>query len=300
MNKEPVGITTVTPVPNRTFKSTIFSMLFSEKKELLALYNAVNNTNYSNPSELTITTLNNSIYMSIKNDVSCLVDLHLNMYEHQSTVNPNIPLRDLDYVARSYSSLARDQDIYAPKLIRLPNPKFIVFYNGKDEQPAVREMKLSDAYYHQENNPSLELVVTQININHGYNDELLNKCQTLKEYMLYVDLVRTYQSEMSLTEAVTKAVDECIRGGILADFLKKNKAEAISMSLFEYDEKLHEKTMRDIGREEGLQQGLQHGIVGTITALKAVGTEENVIIEQLVKVYGITNEEAREIIDKDE
>lgn len=121
-------------------------------------------------------------------------------------------------------------------------------------QPSKKELKLSNAYEHTENNPQLELIVTQININPGYNDDLMTKCPTLKEYMLYVERVRHYQKTMPLKAAVTKAVDECIKDGILADFLRKNKSEVISMSIFEYDEKLHEETMRKIGNREGIEK----------------------------------------------
>ena len=305
MSNELTEITTATATANRTYKDTVFRMLFSDKKELLALYNAINDTDYDNPDELTITTLKNAIYMSMKNDISCVIDMRLNLYEHQSTVNPNIPLRDLDYVSRTYSALYRDKDIYSSKLIRLPNPKFIIFYNGEDKQPPIRIFRLSDAFVHEEKNPSLELVVTQININPGYNEDLMEKCKTLKDYMLYVARVRVYQKDMSLEDAVSRAVDECIRDGILADFLKRNKAEVISMSIFEYDEKLHEKTLLEIGREEGMQQGIQQGIQqgmqqgmqGTVTALKSIGCTDDAIIEKLIEVYGLDIEEAMKILD---
>ena len=291
-------LSTIRDVANRNYKDTVFRAVFKDKKELLTLFNAVNGTDYDNPEELQITTLDNAIYLSMKNDISCMIDMRLDMYEHQSTVNPNIPLRDLHYVSRTYSTMTRNEDIYTPKLIKLPNPKFVIFYNGKDEQPAIKDMRLSDAFYREEENPSLELVVTQININPGYNDDLLDKCKSLKDYTVYVSLVREYLKEAPLKDAIEKAVDDCIRDDILADFLSKNKAEVISMCLLEYAEELHRKSMMAYYREEGHRVGRAEGIKGTITALRAVGTEENVIIEQLVKVYVITNEEAREIIDK--
>ena len=267
MNKkiETVGCTgnveEETLIANREYKDTVFRMLFSEKTELLSLYNALNGTSYKDPEELEITTLKNAIYMTVKNDISCVIDMRLNLYEHQSTVNPNIPLRDLDYVARTYSLFYRDEDIYSPRIIRLPNPKFIVFYNGLDKQPARREMRLSDAYANTEEHPSLELIVVQININPGYNDELLKSCPSLYGYMQFVEKIRENQKMMPLTEAVTQAVNDCIKENILADFLKKNKAEVVSMSLFEYDEKKHERTMLEIGREEGRATGREEKLL---------------------------------------
>lgn len=255
-NMERTESTVAVPlIANRQYKDTVFRMLFSEKKELLSLYNAVNGTGYDDPEELEITTLKNAIYMTVKNDISCVIDMRLNLYEHQSTVNPNIPLRDLDYVARTYARFYEDEDIYSPRIIKLPNPKFIVFYNGLDKQPARRKMRLSDAYSNVEEHPSLELIVMQININPGYNDDLLNNCPSLLGYMQFVEKIRENQKTMPLTEAVTHAVNDCIKENILAEFLKKNKAEVVSMSLFEYDEKKHERTMMEIGREEGLAEG---------------------------------------------
>ncbi len=122
------------------------------------------------------------------------------------------------------------------------------------------EMRLSDLYTHKEENPSLELIVTQININPGYNDELLEKCPTLKAYVQYVDKVRTYQKNMPLEEAVSIAIQECIDEGILVDFLRQNKAEVTGMSLFEYNKELHERTLIEEGREEGERIGREAGL----------------------------------------
>ncbi len=290
MNNETNEISAEKATPKAKYKDTVFRMLFSDKRELLALYNAVNNTGYDNPDELTVTTLENAIYMTVKNDISCVVDMRLNLYEHQSTVNPNLPLRDLDYVSRNFTQFYNRKDIYTPKLIPLPNPKFIVFYNGEKSQPAMRKLRLSDAFVHKEEQPDLELIVTQININPGYNDDFLMKCPTLKQYMQYVDRVRRYQKKMSLEQAVSIAVDECIKEDILADFLRKNKREVISMSLYEYDEELHEKSMIEYGREEG--------ILGSITILKDMGCPEEQIISKLTNVYHISEDKAQQLLHK--
>ena len=242
----------------RNYKDTIFRMIYRDKKELLALYNAVNGTHYDNPDELEITTLENAIYMNMKNDVSCIMDMRMNLYEHQSTVNPNIPLRDLFYVARLYEKLTIGKDIYSSKRIMLPTPKFITFYNGANLQPERKIMKLSDSFQREED-VNLELIVIQLNINPGYNEELKAGCPSLYQYMCYVEKVRTYKEEMPIESAVTIAVDECIAEDILADFFRKNKAEAIQMSIFEYDEELHKKTLLEEGFEKGLERGRTEG-----------------------------------------
>lgn len=240
----------------RNYKDTVFRMIFRDKKELLALYNAINDTSYENVEDLEITTLENAIYMSVKNDVSFVIDMTLNLYEHQSTVNPHIPIRDLDYVSKTFSAFYQNKDLYAStQKIKLPNPRFIVFYNGTKTQDARVEIKLSDLYMFQEESPKLELIVTQININSGYNDDLMNKCPTLNDYMLFVDLTRKYEKTYPYKEAINLAIDECIRRGILADFLRKNRNEVVSMSIFEYNEKLHEQTLREEGEEIGIEKG---------------------------------------------
>lgn len=245
---------TITQLDNvsvhRNYKDTVFRMIFKDKKELLALYNAINDTNYNNIDDLEITTLENAIYISVKNDVSFVIDMTLNLYEHQSTVNPHIPIRDLDYVSKTFSTFYQNKDLYAStQKIKLPNPRFIVFYNGTKKQDARVEIKLSDLYMFPEESPKLELIVTQININSGYNDDLMKKCPTLKDYMLFVDLTRKFEKLHPYKDAINLAIDECIRRSILADFLRKNRSEVVSMSIFEYNEKLHEQTLRDEGED---------------------------------------------------
>ena len=269
---------------NKKYKDTVFRMLFSDKKELLTLYNAVNETNYNNPDELEITTLENAIYMTVKNDLSCVIDMRLNVFEHQSSINPNMPLRDLDYVSRSFRRFYDRHDIYSERLIKLPNPKFVVFYNGVREQPERREFKLSDAYTHQEKSPCLELVVLQLNINPGYNDELMQKCPTLKEYMLFVERIRTYRQETDINTAVNSAVNECIKEDILSEFLRKNKREVIAMGIDEYDAELHEKTLLEIGREQGAQQTAVKMLKAGKLSMEEISIYSGLTLEQVLRL----------------
>ncbi len=151
-----------------------------------------------------------------------------------------------------------------------------------------------------EDEPSLELIVTQININPGYNDDLMDKCPTLKGYMIYVDKIREFQKTMSLEEAVNKAVNYCISNGILVDFLIENKSEVVNMSIFEYDEQLHEETMKEIGREEGFQQGIKEtldmSIKATISMLRELKCSDEQIVEQLVTKLNIDVKVAEEYV----
>ena len=239
----------------RNQKDTIFRMLFREKENLLSLYNAVNKTAYANTEDLEITTLENAVYMNYKNDVSFVFDFQLMLYEHQSTVNLNMPLRNLFYVTDVLQGRIWNEDLYSQTLVKIPAPKFIVFYNGVDLQPEQMTLRLSDAYEKEQEQPELELTVSVYNINLGYNTELLETCQVLKEYAQYVAQVRAFAKDMPFIKGVEEAVDYCIREGILAEFLSKNRAEAIAVSIYEYDEERHMKTVRQEGKEEGRIEG---------------------------------------------
>ena len=280
---------------NRNYKDTVFRMLFQDRKNLLSLYNAVNGTAYEDVDGLVITTLQDAVYMNYKNDVSFVFDFTLSIYEHQSTVNQNMPLRDLIYVSKVLQGQMKDQDIYSSRQIKLPTPKFVVFYNGTDEQPEKQTLRLSDAYEKQLEEVELELTVTVYNINYGHNQKLLEACQTLKEYAQYVAAVREYAKEMPLAEAVESAVDSCIRQGILADFLKKNRAEAIEMSIFEYDEEKHLKSEREIWITEGKQLGIASEIVSM--GLEC-GLSKEQILHRLQTKLNISEQTAKEYFDK--
>ena len=243
----------------RNYKDSIFRMLYLDEKELLNLYNAVNGTNYTDVENLEINTLQNAIYMNMKNDVSFIFNFQVNLYEHQSTVNPNMPLRDLIYVTKLFQNIVRDCDLYGSTLVKTPAPRFVVFYNGMEKQPERKVYRLSDSFSKKQENPELELTVTVLNINAGNNAEILGNCKTLREYMQYTDKVRAYALKMPIEEAVEKAITECIKEDILADFLKKNRAEAMEVSIFEYNEEQHLANLRREGYEEGLEQGVQQG-----------------------------------------
>lgn len=235
----------------RNYKDTVFRMLFSDKRNLLSLYNAMNRTAYDDPEKLEIVTLENAIYMGIKNDLAFIIDTGLFLYEHQSTYNANMPLRDLFYISSEYQELVNRESLYASKIQKIPAPNFIVFYNGTEKKDERWENYLSEAYENCPNEPGLELKVITFNINEGHNKELMEQCQILGEYAQYVTKVRNYAKDIELDSAVEKAVNECIQEGILAEFLRKNKARVIAMSIFEYDKELEEKKLRKAEFEAG-------------------------------------------------
>lgn len=168
------------PAANRNYKDTVFRMLFSNRKNLLSLYNAVNQRDYKNPDDLEIVTLENAIYMGMKNDLAFIIDTNLYLYEHQSTYNPNIPLRDLFYISNEYQKLVDKKSLYSSTLQKIPAPNFIEFYNGSTILSDCTELKLSSAFENLSGEPKLELTVTVLNVNEGHNAELMQHCSTLK------------------------------------------------------------------------------------------------------------------------
>ena len=179
------------PKANVKYKDTIFRMLFSEPEHLLSLYNAVTGKDYRDPDALNVVTLENAVYMGMKNDLAFVLEMGMYLYEHQSTYNPNIPLRDLFYIASEYQALADGKSLYSSGIQKIPTPKFLVFYNGLDHKvPDRMELRLSDAYENPVDEPELELKVTMLNINAGHNEELMNNCHVLWEYAEYVARVR--------------------------------------------------------------------------------------------------------------
>ena len=252
------------PTANRQYKDTVFRMLFSEKENLLSLYNAVTGNAYQNADDLKIVTLENAIYMGMKNDLAFMLETNIYLYEHQSTLNPNIPLRNLIYIGIEYQQYVDDKSLYSSRLQKIPAPKFMVFYNGTDAVDDRVELRLSNAYEHLAGEPDLELKVLMLNVNEGHNKELMEQCQTLKEYAIYVARVRKYASEMNLNDAVARAIDECIKEGILVEFLRKNRSEVKMVSILEYDKEWEEKKLRkaeyEAGRSEGIEIGKSEGI----------------------------------------
>ena len=270
---------------NRMYKSRIFAMLFSDRNELLKLYNAINGTSYDDPDLLQVNTLENAVYMSMQNDVSFIIDLRLNLYEHQSTYSPNLPVRYLLYVADVYSDYTKDMNLYGTKAVKLPTPRFVIFYNGQAEQPDRKELKLSELFSIPDADPSLELKAVMLNINKGHNRKLMETCRTLQDYAEYTFRVREYAAEMPLDLAVEQAITECISEGILADFLRKNRAEAKKVSIYEYDEERHMRQTREEGMEEGyangFSQGIEQGITQTVINLLKSGLLTDIQIREI-------------------
>ena len=241
----------------RDYKARLFEMIFREKEELLGLYNAVNGTNYSNPEELEINTLENAIYLSMHNDVSFIVDSRLSLYEHQSTYSPNLPLRYLFYVSDLYAKMTKDSNLYGSRRIKIPSPRFLIFYNGKEERAEREILELADAFEIHEEEPWLNLKAVLLNINLGYNNDIVNACKTLSDYVIYTSKVREYAEKMCIEDAVEQAITESVAEGVLKEFLTQYRSEAKKMSIYEYDEEQQRRWDKEEGEEIGMEKGLE-------------------------------------------
>lgn len=248
-------------IVTRNHKDNVFCLLYREKRNLLSLYNAMNGTSYEKEEELEVVTLEEAICLKIRNDAAFVIDSKLNLYEQQASVNPNMPLRNLYYVVEELKKIALPGRLHQTTKVKIPVPKFVVFYNGTTKQPERQIYKLSELFCREEKEPELELKVTIININPGYNRELLEKCESLKGYMIFVNNVRTRKAiGMKLEEAVRQAVEECISKNILTEFFKEHKEEIIEMGIYEFDQELHDKVLLEDGEAIGIEKGKSIGI----------------------------------------
>ena len=236
------------------FKDNVFCMLYRDKKNLLELYNALNNSAYTNVDDLQVTTLNGGSYMKYKNDASFLLCMSLYMFEQQSSKNPNMPLRFLHYVSDVFRELFSNSMLHRRSMIKIPVPRFVTFYNGlekwvEDED----EIRLSDMYEIPTDNPELELKVRVININEDVH--ILNKCKTLRDYMTFVNKVRFKMGVEgdNVRIAVTEAMNECIDEDILVDFFEQHREEVVEVSIYDYDE----EEVRRVLAEEYAQEYAQ-------------------------------------------
>ena len=267
----------------RTYKDSLFRILFNTPEHLLELYNAINGTYYEDPEVLEINTLENAMFLSVRNDVSMILDTTLSLYEHQSTYSPNLPYRNLQYVTSIYAGMISQDRVFGSHPLSLPSPSFIVFYNGTDKDlPDRSELRLSDLFEKSNTNsgiePWMELRTIVLNINKGHNEQLMKTCQTLRDYTELVSRIRSYQRELPLEEAVTQAVDDCIKDGVLAEFLSKNRREAIRVSILECDvDKVMDylkKEAKEDGHAEGLAAGRAEGLATGRAEGLAIGRAE--------------------------
>ena len=279
---------------NRTYKDRLFKIIFEGKKELLSLYNALTGKNYQNPDELEINTIDDVIYMHLKNDMSFILDDWQNLFEQQSTFNPNQPLRGFFYFADLYKVKYFGKKIYSTRLLKIPTPQYIVFYNGTTSMPDRKELRLSDAFQQPTEQPDIEVVAHMLNINYGHNKELMERCQKLKEYAQFIDIIRHYLREnkqWSNEQAISKAIDDCIKNNILRDILQKERLRVMASILSEFDEVGYKEMIQD----EAIEDGEIRGSIKLAYKLKLPKPE---IIAILRHDYNLTDDEVNQYMQK--
>jgi len=298
------------PLLNRNHKDALFRFIFKNPKDLLSLYNALNDTDYTDVSDLTVTTLEDIVYMSYKNDISFILGSEMSLFEHQSTFNPNMPLRGLFYFSSLYKKYVAENniDIYSSKRAQIPIPRYIIFYNGRQEMPERCTLRLSDAFVKKSDNynsnqvtasdtssncnsvkfqPAMEITAHMININIGNNAELMEKCRLLHDYAVFIGLIRNYISqENDINTAVTLAINHAISHNILKEVLSVHTAEVRDMILTEYNEEQHIKNEKNISYDDGFNDGVECGIVQGVER----GIEQGIIKgTQQTKIEAIKN-----------
>ena len=290
-------------ISNRKYKDSVFVDLFSEdekaKENFLSLYNALYGTELKDTKQLKNVRLDQVLYMSFYNDVSYLVENKIIVLaEHQSTINPNMPLRCLEYISRLYETIFESKEKYSRKLLHIPRPEFYVFYNGEEPFPCNKTLKLSDAFIERIEDSSLELIVKVININQQNHHPLLKNCQTMYEYTVFVETVRKWK-ELDPQNGFQKAIEECIANNILRDYLKRKTKEVLNMLLAEYnyetDIAVQRAEEREIAFAEGIEQGFSDGSYKKALETAKLMRTHNYPITEICTMTGLTKEEVENI-----
>ena len=292
---------------NKKYKDTVFRMIFNNKKEALGLYNNLFDTNYTDESLVNIVTLEDVLFIPRKNDIAFTMNgQFIVLIEHQSTINENMPLRFLIYIARLYEKIIEADNIYKRKLVKIPSPEFTVLYNGREDlmqngrKVTELELRLSDAFKDGKQ-AQLELKVKVIDIRYTSNNKAVTKNDTLEEYSRFIQIVEECRcTEDNLDKAMKKAVNIAIQNNILTEFLIKNSSEVRNMLTLEYDEEVAKRVEREEAREEGLNEGLSLGLrrgeearkLLIINCLKKVKS-----CEAVAELLDIPLEEVRKIKD---
>lgn len=293
---------------NTKYKDRLFRLIFHEKKELLELYNAVNESHYTNPEDLEIRTIEDVVYMGMRNDLSFLIGDEMNLYEHQSTFSPNLPLRGLFYFSSVYKAYIEPvkHRLYSDSELKIPFPQYIIFYNGVKEKPERQELKLSTLFVGngKGKTPALECTALVLNVNYGKNKELMERCRTLKEYAQFVSVIRRSLAEgINHQEAVEQAVEECIRKDILADVLRRNRSEIVDSILTEWDENEYREFLKKESLEDGIkigeERGEERGIVGgTIRTCREFQLSREETLSKIIKDFSLEEKEAKKYMEE--
>ncbi|MCL1911571.1 MAG: Rpn family recombination-promoting nuclease/putative transposase [Leptospirales bacterium] len=282
---------------NKKYKDSLFRSIFNNKEKLLELYNAIEGTDYRDAQAIDINTLEDIIYIGMKNDISFIIDDTLVLIEHQSTINENMPLRMGIYLFLIWRKITNADPMakYGRYSREIPNPKLIVLYNGKEDHPAEKTLWLYSLYKKKNVEKKIvDLEVKVLNINKGRNPELERRSKTLADYAAFISKVREYEKKQSLNKAIESAIKYCIDNDILKEYLQQNSSEVNSMLTTEFDLDEYKEVIRMEALEEGIKKGKNEGIEEG----KEEGKEEvqNYILDLIEQ--GLSREEIKKKIEE--
>ncbi|MBO5483281.1 MAG: Rpn family recombination-promoting nuclease/putative transposase [Spirochaetaceae bacterium] len=291
---------------NRNYKDSVFVDLFAKditaKNNFISLYNALHESNLD-PTTTTVdpVMLEKVLYMKYYNDIAMLIDNKIVvMAEHQSTVNENMPFRMLEYIARVYEKLIESKNKFGKTLVKIPIPEFYVFYNGEDDFPLEKTLRLSDAFvlpdkkYFCNNNFPLEITVKVININISKHNPVLIKCKALEEYSKLVELVRL-NIKNKINKPITSAIKKAMKAGLLKNYLPRKSTEVENMLLTEYDYDTDIAVQRQEAFEQGISQGISQGVLKNKLETAKKLLDMSLTIQDVVKITGLSVKEIKEI-----
>ncbi|GHV50672.1 hypothetical protein AGMMS49579_04620 [Spirochaetia bacterium] len=264
---------------NSKYKDSLFSWLFSDPDTLRELYGAIEGVHLDPAIPITINTLEGILYMDRMNDISFEIAGKLVvLIEHQSTINPNMALRLLMYIARVYEKIIGSRNIYSGKKLLIPRSEFIVLYNGKAPYPDETTIKLSDSWNQSspedtaspglikncppDSSPggSLELTAKVYNINKDHNNPIVRGCQRLSWYSAFIAKVRECEETAPDKEtAMRMAINYCIKHDIMKEFFEANASEVVNMLLTEWNWDDAKEVWQEEAREEGEKIGEKIG-----------------------------------------
>ena len=305
---------------NREYKSDVISMMLQIPEYALDVYNAMNNSAYTDSDMIQIMRLENGISLSVRNDASFFINNYLNLYEHQSTYSPNVPLRFLIYLTDLLKNTIGKRDLYSRKCVQIATPHFAVFYNGTEKRPEKEVLKLSDAFINRTDTPEIELTVTVYNINPNNNTQLLEKSEVLRSYMIFVNRVRenlehqkkiaqnapeydeaAYEEELEV--AINEAIDYCVKHHIMEEFFRENRNEVTKSMVLDYTWERREELIRAEEYEDGKREGLEIGRAEGEKRGRAEGeklgveTTQKKLLQTLMETQEITEAEARKMLN---
>ena len=294
---------------NRNIKSSVFADIFQgctrAKEYSLELFNSLNDTHLDDPNLIEHITIDDSIYRSIKNDVAFRVgDRVVMLVEHQSTINPNMPLRAFMYMGDIYKRIIDVKKRYRRTLTKIPVPEIFVFYNGEDDYPDEEILSLKDAFFEEVDNPPINVFVKVYNINPKGDAKvaILEKCEILKENSEFIDIFRRYVRE-GYDDPARQAIDECMKRGILVDYLREAGDEIMNYLNAEYDYDMDIQVNREEAFEEGKEQGLELGLeqgleLGVLSSIKNLMDSMNISAEEAVQYLKIPEDKRAEYLSR--